>query len=43
MLSCLEGKKSNYCTACWSGKYKITVEEQVSKFGFERNQLKMFH
>ena len=42
MLSCLKGKTSNYCTACWSGKYKVSVEEPVAKFGLERDQLKMF-
>jgi len=42
MLSCLKGPKSHYCTACWSGEYKLPVEDPVSKFGFERDQLKMF-
>jgi amidophosphoribosyltransferase len=42
MLSCLKGPKHHYCTACWSGKYKVPVEEQVSNFSFERDQPKMF-
>ena len=42
MLSCLKGPASDYCTACWSGKYKLPIEEQGSKFGFERDQMKMF-
>lgn len=42
MLSCLSGKKTDYCTACWSGKYKICVDEQLPGFGFERDQLRMF-
>jgi amidophosphoribosyltransferase len=42
MLSCLNGQKRDYCTACWSGQYKVPVEEQVSKFSFERDQLRMF-
>ena len=42
MLSCLQGESKHYCTACWTGKYKVSVEEPVSKFGFERDQLRMF-
>ena len=42
MLSCLNDEKRHYCTACWSGRYKVPVEEQVSKFSFERDQLRMF-
>ena len=42
MLDCLQGPKCHYCTACWSGKYKLTVDEPVSKFSFARDQLKMF-
>lgn len=42
MLACVQGDKCHYCTACWSGKYKLTVDEAVSKFSFERDQLKMF-
>ena len=42
MLSCLSQPPDHYCTACWSGRYPIPVEETVSKFGFERHQLKMF-
>lgn len=30
------------CTACWTGKYKVPIDEQQSKFSFERSQLKMF-
>ncbi|HVS72680.1 MAG TPA: amidophosphoribosyltransferase [Phycisphaerae bacterium] len=32
----------NYCTACWSGRYPIPVDHQLSKFGLERHQMKMF-
>ena len=42
MLACLTGPKCHYCTACWSGTYKVPVEEQVSKFSFERAQMRMF-
>ncbi len=42
MLSCLKRAPENYCTACWSGQYKIPIDQPQSKFSFERDQLKMF-
>ena len=42
MLNCLETKQTDCCTACWSGQYKIPVDQPTSKFSFERDQLKMF-
>jgi amidophosphoribosyltransferase len=42
MLSCVRGPESRYCTACWSGRYKVPIDEQQSKFSFERDQMKMF-
>jgi amidophosphoribosyltransferase len=30
------------CTACWTGDYKIPVDQPVAKFSLEREQLKMF-
>ncbi len=42
MLSCLKQPKSDYCTACWSGRYKIPIDVPQSKFSFERDQLRMF-
>ena len=42
MLSCLKFPKRDCCTACWSGEYKIPVDQPQSKFSFERDQLKMF-
>jgi amidophosphoribosyltransferase len=43
MLSCAaKGKPGSYCTACWSGHYKIPIDEPQSKLSFEREQLKMF-
>jgi len=42
MLACMKHDKSNYCTACWSGHYKIPIDAPQSKFSFERDQLKMF-
>ena len=42
MLSCMNQPKNDYCTACWSGKYKVPVDQPQSKFSFERDQLRMF-
>jgi len=42
LLSCMNLSPDHYCTACWSGQYKVPVDQPQSKFGFERNQLKMF-
>jgi amidophosphoribosyltransferase len=42
MLACMNKSKNNYCTACWSGEYKIPIDQPQSKFSFERDQLKMF-
>ncbi len=42
MLACMDKSKNNYCTACWSGEYKIPIDQPQSKFSFERDQLKMF-
>jgi amidophosphoribosyltransferase len=42
MLSCMKHAKREYCTACWSGEYKIPIDQPQSKFSFERDQLRMF-
>ena len=42
MLKCMGKPAESYCTACWSGNYPIPVDMQVSKFGLERHQMKMF-
>jgi amidophosphoribosyltransferase len=42
MLACMKRSKNHYCTACWSGEYKIPIDQPQSKFSFERDQLKMF-
>lgn len=42
MLSCVSKPADNYCTACWSGSYRINVDKPVSKLDLERHQLKMF-
>ena len=42
LLACMKKPTENYCTACWSGKYKVPIDQPQSKFSFERDQLKMF-
>jgi amidophosphoribosyltransferase len=42
LLKCMAQPREHYCTACWSGHYKIPVEVPPDKLGFERSQLKMF-
>ena len=42
LLACMKMPTSEYCTACWSGKYKIPIDNPQAKFSFERDQLKMF-
>ncbi len=42
MLGCVQTPAKDCCTACWTGEYKIPVDNPVSKFNFERRQLKMF-
>ena len=42
MLSCASLPKENYCTACWSGNYRIPVATMVSKFTMERYQMQLF-
>jgi amidophosphoribosyltransferase len=42
MLGCMKHAREHYCHACWSGHYKIPIDQPTSKFSFERDQLKMF-
>jgi len=42
LLSCLSLPADHYCTACWSGKYRIPVATVVNKFSMERHQMQMF-
>ncbi|MCS7032669.1 MAG: amidophosphoribosyltransferase [Phycisphaerae bacterium] len=42
LLSCVGIPPRDCCTACWSGCYKIPVDQPQSKFSFERDQLRMF-
>ena len=42
MLSCAGEPAENYCTACWNGKYRITVDTILNKFSMEHYQMRMF-
>jgi amidophosphoribosyltransferase len=42
MVACTKIPPSDCCTACWSGEYKIPIDELTTKFSFERDQLRMF-
>jgi len=42
MLRCVETPARDCCTACWTGDYRIAVDQPSSKFTFERNQLRLF-
>lgn len=42
LLSCASLPADHYCTACWSGKYKIPVSSIVNKFSMERHQMQLF-
>jgi len=42
MLECVSRPKENYCTACFSGKYRLNVDTPVNKMDLERYQLRMF-
>jgi amidophosphoribosyltransferase len=38
LLSCAALPDDHYCTACWTGKYRIPVDKPVNKFSMERYQ-----
>jgi amidophosphoribosyltransferase len=42
LLSAFKFPAKDACTACWSGQYKIPIDQPQTKFSFERDQLKMF-
>jgi len=42
LLSCATLPADHYCTACWSGKYRIPIDVTVNKFSLERYQMQMF-
>ena len=42
MLASASLPPDHYCTACWSGQYKIPVSSIVNKFTMERHQMQLF-
>ncbi|MCC6676291.1 MAG: amidophosphoribosyltransferase [Phycisphaerales bacterium] len=42
LLSCMERPGAGYCTACYSGDYRLDPEHPVSEFQVEDEQMKMF-
>jgi amidophosphoribosyltransferase len=42
LLSCTCLPGDHYCTACWSGRYRIPIDIALNKFTMERYQLLMF-
>lgn len=42
MLSCAALPADHYCTACWSGKYRIPIDIALNKFTMEHYQMTMF-
>ncbi len=42
LLSCATFPADHYCTACWSGKYRIPVDVALNKFTLEHYQENMF-
>jgi amidophosphoribosyltransferase len=42
MLACMDRTPDHYCTACWSGQYKIPVDNPQARFDHGLDQLKMF-
>ena len=42
MLDCAIKAAEEYCTACWSGSYRIPVDMSVSKYSLEIINLNMF-
>ncbi len=42
MLACAKLPADHYCTACWSGQYKIPVNTVVNKFSMEKHQKQLF-
>ncbi|MCX5660183.1 MAG: amidophosphoribosyltransferase [Planctomycetota bacterium] len=43
MLASVNRPPDNYCTACFSGKYRLSPERPVSKLDLERNQLRLYN
>jgi amidophosphoribosyltransferase len=42
LLQCATLPADHYCTACWSGNYRIPIDIAVNKFALEHYQMNMF-
>lgn len=42
LLSCVSLPPDHYCTACWSGEYKVPTTPAKSKYSMERHQGNLF-
>lgn len=42
LLGCVSLPADHYCTACWSGQYRIPITTVVNKFSMERHQMQLF-
>ncbi|MGD8500296.1 MAG: amidophosphoribosyltransferase [Phycisphaerales bacterium] len=42
LLKCATLPADHYCTACWSGNYRIPIDVAVNKFALEHYQMNMF-
>ena len=42
MVACTGVPMGDACTACWTGHYKVNVDEPHERFVFERDQMRMF-
>jgi len=42
LLSCASLPADHYCTACWTGQYRIPITTVVNKFSMERHQMQLF-
>ncbi len=42
LLSCVSLPEEHYCTACWSGDYRLDVRRPINKLDLEKYQMKMF-
>lgn len=42
MCGCVSKPADHYCTACWSGEYKVPTYSEMGKFSMERTQMNLF-
>ncbi|GJQ30193.1 MAG: amidophosphoribosyltransferase [Phycisphaerae bacterium] len=42
LLACMKGDAAHYCTACWTGDYRLDPEHPEGEYAIEPAQLKIF-